>query len=650
MPKELGRMDEVTVIKIGSNITSLNAQRRLNEASASLSKTFERLSSGLRINSASDDAAGLAISSTLNSDRKVFLQGVRNLNDGISLLNVADGALEQLSNITTRLKELAEQAANGTYGAAQRKAIDTEAQALSKEYFRIERSTKFNGKGIFFAEFGKLRLQAGFGTTGGIESGLGGAIGTGSFSTATSYAMETNSSYAVELADLNGDGNLDMVTAGQVNGGAGYSFVRLGTGDGSFGAATSYASDTGTSYALSLGDLNGDGIVDLVTAGQGGLVGKATIRLGLGNGTFGAATSYTMEFSNSFGVKLGDLNGDGNLDLVTAGTGSGTGTATIRLGSGSGTFGAAISYATEGTSSSALTLGDLNGDGILDLVTSGYGADGTTTVRLGTGSGTFGSAKSYITHVSSTTSIVLGDVNGDEILDLVAAGDESGNGSAVVMLGTGSGTFGAARSYSTEGSYSTSVVLGDINGDGFLDLVTAGSSATGATTIRLGSGNGTFGTATSYVNESGVSYGVKLGDLNNDGVLDLITSGETSGLDGYATTRLSNTVDGVSPLLAFKLNSRANALQALSQFTKALDRISTQRGTIGAFQSRIGYASNVLQITAENYAAAASRIQDVDMAEEAANLVRTQILQQAASAILAQANQQPALALRLLGG
>ena len=106
-------------VNLGSNISSLRSQRMLSLSSEKLSSTFERLSSGQRINKASDDAAGLAIADNLRTKSRVFTQGVRNVNDGISLLNIADGAVSQLTNITTRLTELAEQAANGIFGMTQ---------------------------------------------------------------------------------------------------------------------------------------------------------------------------------------------------------------------------------------------------------------------------------------------------------------------------------------------------------------------------------------------------------------------------------------------------------------------------------------------------------------------------------------------------
>ena len=140
-------------IGFGISRESLRAQRALDSASYDISKTQERLSSGLRINSASDDAAGLAISSTLNTDQRIFSTGIRNLNDGLSATNIAQGALESISTIVNRQKELAEQAANGVYSIAQRSALNTEANQLVKEFNRIVQTTSFNGQKILDGSF-----------------------------------------------------------------------------------------------------------------------------------------------------------------------------------------------------------------------------------------------------------------------------------------------------------------------------------------------------------------------------------------------------------------------------------------------------------------------------------------------------------------
>ena len=139
-----------------------------------------------------------------------------------------------------------------------------------------------------------------------------------------------------------------------------------------------------------------------------------------------------------------------------------------------------------------------------------------------------------------------------------------------------------------------------------------------------------------------------LGDLNDDGVQDLITVGDDNVSASKVSTLTSNTKDGISSLLDFSLNSQSNAQQAISQFDRALVRLSVQQGKIGAFQSRLGVGASVLRSSAENYAAAESRIQDSDVASDAANLTRLNILQQVASSVIAHGSLQSKLVLKLL--
>jgi flagellin len=132
-------------IRIFNNIPSLNAQRILGVNNSRLSQSVERISSGIRINKASDDAAGLAISESLRSDIRSLRQAVRNANDGVSLLNVTEGALNESSSILIRLRELASQAATGTVGSTERQTIQLEFSALRSEVDRIAATTEFNG-------------------------------------------------------------------------------------------------------------------------------------------------------------------------------------------------------------------------------------------------------------------------------------------------------------------------------------------------------------------------------------------------------------------------------------------------------------------------------------------------------------------------
>lgn len=162
-------------LTLNSNILSLNAQRMLSSHTKDLNSSFARLSSGLRINKASDDAAGLAVSSLLNTDRKVANQGIRNLNDGVSYLNIAESALNELTNIVTRIAEVAEQSANGTLGDSQREALQQEVSSLQNEYNRIIRTTKFNGNQLLTGLATNTILQGGYGTSAQLVTQIGAA-------------------------------------------------------------------------------------------------------------------------------------------------------------------------------------------------------------------------------------------------------------------------------------------------------------------------------------------------------------------------------------------------------------------------------------------------------------------------------------------
>lgn len=164
-------------VTLGSNIASLQAQRRLSLASDSLGKTYERLSSGQRINRASDDAAGLAIADALRSDQRVATVAVRNANDGISTIAIADSALAQIGNVLTRMAELAEQSANGVFSVSQRSALQNEFTALASEIERIAVTTQFNGVKLI-SSGSVLTLQVGFDSASTSQIAFTGVRGT----------------------------------------------------------------------------------------------------------------------------------------------------------------------------------------------------------------------------------------------------------------------------------------------------------------------------------------------------------------------------------------------------------------------------------------------------------------------------------------
>ena len=135
-------------IRIFNNPASTNAQRLLGENNNRLAQSVERISSGIRINKASDDAAGLAVSEGLRSDIRALRQAVRNAHDGVSLINIAEGALNEQSSMLIRLRELSSQAATGTVGSTERATIQLEFNALRSEIDRISSTTAFNGQNL----------------------------------------------------------------------------------------------------------------------------------------------------------------------------------------------------------------------------------------------------------------------------------------------------------------------------------------------------------------------------------------------------------------------------------------------------------------------------------------------------------------------
>ena len=146
---------------INTNVSSLNAQRNLNTSQSSLATSMQRLSSGLRVNSAKDDAAGLAIAERMNAQVRGMNVAIRNANDGISLAQTAEGALATVTDVLQRMRELSIQAQNGSNGSGDRANLDTEFQQLSAEITRIAQQTKFNGTAIVGSGAGAQTFQVG---------------------------------------------------------------------------------------------------------------------------------------------------------------------------------------------------------------------------------------------------------------------------------------------------------------------------------------------------------------------------------------------------------------------------------------------------------------------------------------------------------
>lgn len=220
---------------INTNVASLNSQRNLSTSQASLNTSIQRLSSGLRINSAKDDAAGLAISDRMNSQIKGMTQATRNANDGVSMAQTAEGALSSSGDILQRIRELAVQSSNSSNSASDRKALQTEVTQLTSELNRIANTTEFNGQKLMDGTMGTANFQVG--ANAGQLISMGGA----NFTTST-YGNNTKTSSAPAA------GSTAAIATGTItiNGFQGTSTIDVGTGKADSAKAVAAAVNTKT--------------------------------------------------------------------------------------------------------------------------------------------------------------------------------------------------------------------------------------------------------------------------------------------------------------------------------------------------------------------------------------------------------------------
>ncbi len=630
-------------VTFGASKEILAVKRNLDRNGEKLSQSFERLSTGLRINRAVDDAAGLAVAQKLRADNKVYGQAIRNINDAISTLSVAESAVSSLSGLVTRLKEISEQSANGVLNLTQRRALQKEADALVNEYNRITQTVTFNRRNLIDGSYNQMNLQSGYGDNAAIVFNLGEDLarqqGTGSLALSSTLSGGSLDQQAV-FADVNEDGKLDLVstsaTDAKIN-------VQLGNGDGTFGTLTSFATGLTGSGPLSVADFNGDGNLDVLVMRGGNITNsslEASIRLGNGDGTFAAQDTFSTRGGaanyDNREIATGDLDNDGDLDFIYTGMTALTGLVyfDVQLNNGNGTFTTGTGLAGGLTfDSSSVTLGDVNNDGILDAAYAYGDTDDVVAIKLGNGDGTFGSVTTYAGGSNPGEGVRLADLNRDGFLDMINANDD---GNALVRLGNGDGTFGSSTAYAFNVD---ELRIGDINGDGYTDLV---GGKDGSLLVRLGNGDGTFGAQTTSTGAGAATDQLEMADINNDGAVEAVMVGNNNLYLFSPSTNQVTTMGYINILTA------ADAAAQLSTLDTVSTRVQRELGQIGAGQSRLETTIRVLHGRHEQGSAAESRVTDIDYAEEVAQMIKFQVLQDAGTALYAQANVIPEVALQLL--
>lgn len=341
----------------------------------------------------------------------------------------------------------------------------------------------------------------------------------------------------VLATDLNRDSLLDIVGINQGNGSLG---VALGTSGGGLGSVTSYSTSTVGPYEAVAADFNGDGYPDLAAANFGASSGAPygttiSIFINKGDGTFNSYVDVSATDSSTDklrGIATGDFNSDGYADLAVAAQSTGL---HILLGKGDGTFNPHVLYAA-GSSVHGVVAADFNKDGKLDVALANNSTSGKVNVLLGNGNGTFNATTAYDAG-AGTFALATGDLNGDGYPDIVTANNTDNSISVLINKGS-TGT--SASLFNTKVDYADSsatgavgVSIGDLHNDGKLDVLS--SNNTGAVTdVYKGNGDGTLQAASPLSTGSG-SYGGRIADLNRDGMPDIavaLTGGSVSILRG----------------------------------------------------------------------------------------------------------------------
>jgi len=636
---------------VNTNVMSLNAQRQLNKSQAAQNTSMERLSSGLRINSAKDDAAGLAISTGMESQTRGLNQAVRNANDGISMAQTAEGSMDEMTNILQRMRELGVQASNDTNSASNRASIQKEVDQLYSELDRISSVTSFNGVKLLDGSTKSTSLQ----------------IGANSGET-LSFSIK-----AVTTKDL----NLNAVSGlGELNGG------RVSTTQ---AIAANQVTINGVAMSAQAAT-NATGLKDMINAKKGltgvtadaynvvkstgGLDGKLSAGDLTINGTSLAATGDLKGLVDEINLKVAGVTaaiGENDSLVLSNTTGSSivvAGAAAGKAGLTADTYAGYVSLSSADGSEISMGVGSAGTNAILQAV--GFNkSTGSDDVQ----GGNVNSAAVTTNDNISINGVKLGAITGTSAADKAFAinslRDQTGveaSAKTEVKLSMNVSNAAADTAISINGTVidlSTATTLDSaidlINKAGLAGVVASADQSTGKLVLTSQSGQdirvdtedsvfGAIGTGTTARGE------ITLTGQNGRDVV--ITSNASSqAAQDTALAKLGVTAQGGNETAVgrgLSMATAANAANSIERIDAALKQISDGRADLGAIQNRLTSTISNLSNVSQNLSAANSRIRDADFAAETSSMSKAQVLQQAGTAMLSQANASSQNVLSLL--
>jgi flagellin len=600
---------------INHNISALNTYRQLSMNTTAGSKSLEKLSSGFRINRAGDDAAGLAISEKMRGQIRGLDQAARNAQDGISLIQTAEGALNETHSILQRMRELAVQSANDTNTQEDRAEIQKEINQLTSEINRIGNTTEFNTMKLLNGDraISYTTAENSVVESTSITDGIGGDVTvTSALGVTVDGTTEEQVAWQKAIAggivigeDASADEKIDWENI-DLGEDATVTLERTADGD--------------LKIALAATDVYGNVYSHEVTFALDAMEAAASGGI------------YSAQFHGvSFDLDLAEFANAGattttKLDLTTA---VGNGVNDVR-----GTYGLKHdftdsaqaakfnSFSIDRTNAAlaGISFLEISFDGT-DVVVTGYAADGTTkllnsTITLAAAPDEAGDTFEYNENGIAFEFELIANADGDDITEFTT--NQIDISSLVAQVTPSSTTVPGATTVAADNSLR--MQIGANNGQAMaIDIADMRSLALGISSDTAGE--------TKTVQDS----------MGND------TKAKYT-----AIANVTKGTDNTAIEYALDVSTSDNAAAAIKVLDDATATVSSERAKLGAFQNRLEHTINNLGTSAENLTAAESRIRDVDMAKEMMEFTKNNILQQAAQAMLAHANQQPQGVLQLL--
>jgi flagellin len=582
-------------MRINHNIAALNAYRQLSQNQLNVSKHLEKLSSGLRINRAADDAAGLAISEKMRSQIRGLSQASRNALDAVSLIQTAEAALSSVHSMLQRMRELAVQAANDTNTEDDRNAIQEEVNQLTSEINRIGNTTEFNTRKLLMGGEGAVTHNAEIGQT-----------------QLTGGTNKIEYDMVVSVSDVNmGDSGVPASAKITFNG-VPDEGATIKIGDKVIGFWDS-SSGAFANEAAARSSLGADFVVDIKDLAGAAAVGDAITALG------GDITDWVITDDDAGVVTVTAATAGAQTEQFV-GVGADVTTPTPATGS--------ISFTGVPTDGATFTIGEKT---VLAYNSAKEEHVGKTEAEI----------IAALAPELDAANVILFDVKDfEEELELNPAADPA---AVAKKVATAFASLG-----SPPDSKITDVTLAVDGLDPTKVNITAATPGFAGNNIATAIGedvpDGINMTMQIGANE-GQNFVVNLQDMRA-AALGITGTGK-----GFSET--NNVTDGTTEILVEKALSfltAEDAGNAITVLDKAISIVSYQRSKLGAFQNRLEHTIDNLSTTTENLTAAESRVRDADMALEMTEFTKNNILNQAATAMLAQANQLPQGVLQLLGG